>query len=43
MNIMSNLLLQHALYRLLTLPEEKQEEHAEAILQRLEEDAVYID
>lgn len=43
MNLMSNLLLQHALYRLLTLPEEKQEEHAEAILERLEEDAVYIE
>ena len=40
---MSNLLLQHALRELLTLPEEQQEEHAEAILERIEEDAVYIE
>lgn len=38
-----NPLLQYALRRLLTLPEEEQEEHAEAILNRLEEDAVYIE
>lgn len=43
MNLMSKLLLQHALQRLLALPEEKQKEHAEAILERLEEDAVYIE
>ena len=40
---MSNLLLQHALRELLMLPEEKQEEHAKAILERLDEDAVYIE
>ena len=40
---MSNLLLQHALRELLMLPEEQQEEHAEAILERIEEDAVYIE
>ena len=40
---MSNLLLQHALHELLTLPEEQQEEHAEAILERIEENAVYIE
>ena len=40
---MSNLLLQHALRELLTLPEEKQEEHAKAILERLDKDAVSIE
>ena len=40
---MSNLLLQHALRELLMLPEEQQEEHAKAILERLDEDAVYIE
>jgi len=43
MEVMSNLLLQRALYELLTLPEEKQEEHAEAILERIEQDAVRIE
>ena len=32
---MSNLLLQHALRELLTLPEEKQEEYAESLLRDL--------
>jgi len=40
--MMSNLLLQHAFRELLMLPEEQQKEHAEAILERLEEDAVYL-
>lgn len=35
--------LQHALYKLLTLPEEQQKEHAEAILERIDEEAVRID
>jgi len=40
---MSNLLLQQAFRELLMLPEEEQEEHAKAILERLEEDAVYLE
>lgn len=40
---MSNLLLQHALYELLALTEEKQREHAEAILERIDEEAVYLE
>ena len=40
---MSNLLLKHALRELLAMPEEKQEEHAKAILKRIDEDAVYIE
>jgi len=40
---MSNLLLQHAFRELLMLPEEEQEEHAKAILERLEKNAVYIE
>jgi len=40
---MSNLLLQQAFRELLMLPEEEQEEHAKAILERLEENAVYLE
>lgn len=40
---MNNLLLQHALYELLTLPEEKQEEHAEAILERIEGETIHLE
>lgn len=39
---MSNL-QEHAVYELLSLPEEQQEEHAEAILERSEKDTVYIE
>ena len=40
---MSNLLLQHALRELLMLPEEEQEEHAKAILERINEDTIRIE
>lgn len=41
--MVTNVLLQHALRELLKLPEEQQKEHAEAILERLEEDEIYIE
>jgi hypothetical protein len=41
--VMSNLLLQHALYELLTLPEENQEEHAKAILERLDSETIHLE
>jgi len=40
---MSNLLLQHALRELLMLPEEEQEEHAKAILERIDEEAIRVE
>jgi len=40
---MSNLLLQHALRELLAMPEEKQEEHAKAILKRIDEEVIRIE
>jgi hypothetical protein len=40
---MNNLLLQHALRELLTLPEEEQEEHAKAILERIERETIRLE